>query len=245
MMRNGMVLLGNADVRVGAVAGLMTDHEREDAADVALIRQVHQVIGHGHVIVEGLGQPDRRLRIAGDGAEATFHPVELLLHLADVAEILVENGAIGRPERAPQLRGFLGHRVQQALLFLQAGKAPLRRIRLAEHSLEGHARIDRHGQRARIVAPGERVEERAGETVAGAHRGAHVLGADLDRPQRCIASDLIRDVLIDGLLRLDLPESVARSLAVATGPTPFRNAELAPRWTDAPQGAFILLTVTS
>ena len=24
----------------------------------------------------------------------------------------------------------------------------------------------------------------------------------------------------------------------------FRNAELAPRWTDAPQGAFILLTVT-
>ena len=28
-------------------------------------------------------------------------------------------------------------------------------------------------------------------------------------------------------------------------PKPFRNAELAPRWTDEPHGAFILLTVTS
>ena len=52
MMRNGVVLLGNADVPVGAVAGLMTGHESEDAADVALIRQVHQVIGNRHVIVE-------------------------------------------------------------------------------------------------------------------------------------------------------------------------------------------------
>ena len=47
------------------------------------------------------------------------------------------------------------------------------------------------------------------------------------------------------LLRLDLAEGVAGPLSVPTGPTPLRNAELAPRCTDSPHGAFILLTVTS
>src|ERR1700730_16584822 len=35
------------------------------------------------------------------------------------------------------------------------------------------------------------------------------------------------------------------SARLSAGPRPFRNAELAPRWTDEPHGAFILLTVTS
>jgi hypothetical protein len=37
----------------------------------------------------------------GDRVEACLHPVELLFHLADVAEVLVEDGAVGRPECAP------------------------------------------------------------------------------------------------------------------------------------------------
>src|SRR5579871_1546783 len=38
---------------------------------------------------------------------------------------------------------------------------------------------------------------------------------------------------------------VPLSLRLLDGPMPFRNAELAPRCTDEPHGAFILLTVTS
>ena len=60
------------------------------------------------------------------------------------------------------------HRVEQALLLLQARGALLGRAGLAEHPLEGHARVDADRQRARVVAPGERVEERAREAVAGA-----------------------------------------------------------------------------
>ena len=42
-----------------------------------------------------------------------------------------------------------------------------------------------------------------------------------------------------------LPNASPESSRDPTGPVPLRNAELAPRCTDSPQGAFILLTVTS
>ena len=109
MVRDAVVRFGDADVRVAAVARLMTDHEGEHPADVALKRQVHQVVGHGHVIVERLGQPDGCLCRPGDRAKPRFHPVELLLHLTNVAEVLVEDGPVGRAQRAPQLRRFLRH----------------------------------------------------------------------------------------------------------------------------------------
>ena len=152
----------------------------------------------------------------------------------------------GAPSVLPQLRRLLRHRVEQALLLLEPRRALLGRAGLAEHPLEGHARVDADRQRAGVVAPGERVEEGAGEAVAGAGRGAHVLGADLDRAQRRVAGDLVGDVLVERLLRLDLAERVAGRLARRRpGPTPLRNAELAPTCTDSPHGAFILLIVTS
>ena len=152
----------------------------------------------------------------------------------------------GAPSVLPQLRRFLRHRVEQALLLLEARGPLLRRAGLAEHPLEGHARVDGDRQRARVVAPGERVEEGAREPVAGADRGAHVLGADLDRAQRRIARDLVGDVLIERSSSTGSCRRRRRSpLATPTGPTPLRNAELAPTCTDSPHGAFILLTVTS
>ena len=49
-------------------------------------------------------------------------------------------------------------------------------------------------------------------------------------------------VFFDSILPKD---SLVPPSLLATGPTPLRNAELAPRCTEAPHGAFILLTVTS
>ena len=147
--------------------------------------------------------------------EARFHAIELLLDLADVAQVLVENRAVGCAERAAQLRRLRHHGVEQALLLLQPRGPLLRRAGLAEHALEGHARVDADRQRAEVVAPGEGVEERAGEPVACAHGRAHVLGADFDRTQRRVVGDGVGDVLIERLLRLDLAERVARSVACA------------------------------
>jgi hypothetical protein len=42
-----------------------------------------------------------------------------------------------------------------------------------------------------------------------------------------------------------LPNASPESSRAPTGPVPFRNAALAPRCTDSPQGAFMPLTVTS
>jgi hypothetical protein len=63
--------------------------------------------------------------------------------------------------------------------------------------------------------------------------------------ERRIAGHVIRDVLVECLFDCRwLNESPVDSRST-TGPMPLRNAELAPTWTDSPQGAFILLTVTS
>ena len=49
----------------------------------------------------------------------------------------------------------------------------------------------------------------------------------------------------DELADVALRDAALASLRLLAGPIPFRNAELAPRWTDEPHGAFIWLTVTS
>jgi hypothetical protein len=71
--------------------------------------------------------------------------------------------------------------------------------------------------RARVVAPGERNEEGAREPLACAGRGAHVRRSHLDPKERCIPGPGIGDVLIGCLLRLDLPERVARVISRADG----------------------------
>ena len=200
--------VGDADVRVAAVARLVTDHEGEHTADVPLKRQMHQVVGDRHVIVERFGQPDGRFWPACQDAEPALHSVDLLLHLANVGEVLVENSAVRCAKPVAQLRRFLQHRVQQALLLLEACGPLFGGAGLAEHPLEGHTRVDGDGQRARIVAPGERVEVGAGEPVAGAHRRTHVLGSDLDRTERRIPGHLVGDALVQSLLRPDLTEGI-------------------------------------
>ena len=44
---------------------------------------------------------------------------------------------------------------------------------------------------------------------------------------------------------MDIPNASLVPSRLTAGPMPLRNAELAPRWTDEPHGARILLTVTS
>ena len=87
--------------------------------------------------------------IPGDGAEPGFHAIELLLDVADVAQILVEDRAIGRAQRAVAASRFPRVTESSRLCFsFSRADALLGRAGLAEHPLEGHARVDADRQRA-------------------------------------------------------------------------------------------------
>ena len=198
-----MVRLGDTDMRVTAAAGLVTDHVAEDARDVALERQVHEVVGHGEVLIELIRHTDRRVRRFGERVGAGVHALQLLFDTPYVRQVFVEQHVVGGAESALQALRLVNHRVDHALLLPQARQTLLGRPGIAEHALERHLRVDRNRQRARVVEPGDRVEEHARETVAGARRRAHVLGTDLKRPEGRVSGNDVSDVLIDRLLRFD------------------------------------------
>ena len=119
-------------------------------------------------------------------------PAALLLRLLDApldvanrVEVLDQLGAIARAERALQRRRLLDHRVEDALVLLDAS-APRLRIRaaaVAEQPLEHRARVVLRRQRRVRAAPGDRVGVGAGEPdVAGARRLAGLDG-QLERRQ--------------------------------------------------------------
>src|SRR5262249_18431800 len=99
-MRNTVVRLGDPDMRIGAIGRFVPDHEREHAADVALQRQVQTAVGYRQMVVERFGQSDRRIRNAGERAETLLHTFELQLDVTDVVQVLVEDYAVRRAERA-------------------------------------------------------------------------------------------------------------------------------------------------
>ena len=51
--------------------------------------------------------------------------LDAALDLTNVAEIIVQAGAVSRAQLAPQFSRLLGHRIQNALLLLDAGRAIL------------------------------------------------------------------------------------------------------------------------
>ncbi len=68
------------------------------------------------MVVDVVGNAERRHRAFRRGGGARVHAIELLFDVADVGQVLVEDGVVGRAELAAHAARFLGHRVQQALL---------------------------------------------------------------------------------------------------------------------------------
>ena len=62
VVRRSVMRLFDADVHVAPAAALVAEHQAEDARDVALERDMEQVVHDGHVIVEVLGDTDRTIR---------------------------------------------------------------------------------------------------------------------------------------------------------------------------------------
>src|SRR5262245_29955283 len=126
------------------------------------------------MVVDIVGNAERRNRAFGRGRGAGIHATELLLDVADVGQVLLEDRVVGRTEPALHDPGFIGDRVEQTLLPPHVRAALGRRSGLAEDALVGDARVDRHWQRALVVTPGDGVEEHAWIAVARAGRRAHV-----------------------------------------------------------------------
>src|SRR5439155_6168394 len=85
VVRDRMMRLGNADVSIAAAASFMTDHEGEDAGNVALEGEAHEVVGHCHVFVERVGNSQRRRGAFRNRSGTAFHAIQLLFDVPDIA----------------------------------------------------------------------------------------------------------------------------------------------------------------
>ena len=96
---SGWCGFGDADLGIGAGAGLARQLERDDAGDVALQREHLQIEHQPRVVGVGGGHADRpieigQVRVGG----LRFGLLDAALHLADGVEILADLGAVAGAE---------------------------------------------------------------------------------------------------------------------------------------------------
>ena len=112
---DGMMAVGDANLRIRPVADLARDHERHDARDIGLVGQRHQVVHQLDVllVVERHTRRTRRqLQILV--ALALLGALNPPLNLAHVLEILRHHLAVGRAELQLQAGDVPGDRVEDA-----------------------------------------------------------------------------------------------------------------------------------
>ena len=97
-MRDRVVLLGDADLRIRPLTELARQHEREHARDVGLIGHRQQVVHQPDVLLERVGHADRRVeRHVARGVR--FGALDASLDLTQIVEILRQR-ALDRARRA-------------------------------------------------------------------------------------------------------------------------------------------------
>ena len=197
VMRDAVVLLGDADLRISALAEFARHHEGEDAGDVGLPGGGDEVEHEADVFVEEIGHADGG--VEGGLALVAFGALDAALDFAHVVEIVGETCAVAGAEAAGEVAGFGGNRIENAALLSDASGALAGGAGLAEDALEGDARIGLHGQRRGGRAPGDGVHVRAAEAGrAAADVAGEIFGGEFDGGQRGVLTDLLRDDLIDG-----------------------------------------------
>ncbi len=184
-----MVRFRHTDLRIGAGALFLPDHEGDDACQVGLKRQELQVEHQREVILE-------HRRHALWLIERGQLEVALFLGLLDPAFdvtnrfcVLLHLRLVLHAQLSLQPGQRVGHRVEQALLLQTPGLArgPSRAAAVAKQPLEDRARVVLHGQRLRRAAPGDRVRVRTAQdprTRTGVGRRIH---GELERRQLRLA----------------------------------------------------------
>ena len=135
---------------------------------------------------------------------------QLLLNLADRAQILVQLALIGGTEAAAQRARVLGDEVEDAAPVHLPPRPRLGcQLRaVAEQPLEERTRIEDRRQRLRLAAPREVVRVRARVARIAVASLARVLQPDFERREPRLPADLIRDQLIAGDTCLDVGDGL-------------------------------------
>ena len=197
VMRHGMVRLGDADVGIGAGAGLARQLEGDDARGVGLERQHLEVEHQPDVILPDRGHAGRPRQIGQARRVGLLRPLDPAFHLAHRVQVLPDPVLIAGSQLAAQPRQVGGHPVQDAAALLQFRAPALGAAAVAEQPLEDDAGIRLGRQRRRGRRPRQVVLVGAGvAVVAVAHLGQQVR-ADLERRQRRVRADRARGNLID------------------------------------------------
>ena len=196
VMRQRVERVAHAALRVDGAAQLLAQQERRDARDLGLPRQHLQVVHQLDVLLDVTRHARRRGRHREIVRELLPGLLHATLDLAHVGQVLIEARAIGGRQLALQRCGFADNRVEQADRLRAARLALLGGVAVAEEPLEDDLRIVLHRQRRVRALPGNRVAIRAAQSVAAVE--ARLFDRQLERGQRRVLPDLLRDNLIDG-----------------------------------------------
>src|SRR5438094_387137 len=114
VVRDGVVLLADANLRIRPLAQLAIAHEREDARQIAAIRERQQVVHQRQMLVERVRHAGRQGDRRDGGAVARFGPLDATLDLAHILEIVAKPRAIAGAERSLKLLGLRRHEIEDA-----------------------------------------------------------------------------------------------------------------------------------
>ena len=99
-MRQRMEPFGDAEVRVGPHARFAIHRERDDARDVGLERQRHQVEHQLEVLGDVVRRADRRVRNIQPRHVLLRRHLHAPLDLADRVEVVADDDAVATPRLA-------------------------------------------------------------------------------------------------------------------------------------------------
>src|SRR5580765_5547499 len=122
-MRQRMVRLGHADLRVRPRALLLADHERDDTREVRLERQQLQVEHQREMILEYRRRALRLLDRRQLEVPLLLGFLNTALDVADRFGVLVDLRLVARPELLLEAGELRGDRVEDALVLAQPGFA--------------------------------------------------------------------------------------------------------------------------
>ena len=205
VMRHRVVRLGDAQVGIRDHAGVLRQHEAQDARDVGLVGQRRQLEHQACMLFPRLGNAERRVHLLQRALALLLRRLDAALYLANVVQVLVQPAHVSSAEPVLEVLHVVGQRIQDALVGLHSLLPLGGRARPAEHSLEHDARVDFHRHRCGRRRPRDRVHVRAAVLrVAPADVTGEVLGGELERRQRRLLSDLAGDHLIERLAAVDV-----------------------------------------
>src|SRR5215472_4521162 len=102
-MRDRVMLLADADLRVSALAEFARHHESEHARDVRLKRSSREIELQVYVVLKICRRPNRSIGRRGAGRIPSLRLLNPTLNLADIVQISCKPRPILYPERTLQI----------------------------------------------------------------------------------------------------------------------------------------------